>query len=80
MDVCLPSDFLIVDDYMVDEHIVCRGEPLRFVDDGPASYEDGYWLGAEALVAPALVSNDPAQVMPRTARAPEAYDPTWNVV
>ena len=80
MDVCLPSDFLIVDDYVVDEHVVCRGEPLRYVDEGPASYEDGWWLGAEALVAPALASNDAAHVAPRAARAPETYDPTWDVV
>ena len=80
MDVCLPSDFLIVDDYLVDEHVVCRGEPLRFVDEGPASYEDGYWLGAEALVAPALASNDAGRVASPAANAPAAYDPTWCVV
>ena len=71
MDVCLPADFQIVDDYR---------EPMRFVDEGPASYEDGYWLGGEALVAPLPAVADASQPAPRARRTPAAYDPTWCVV
>lgn len=65
MDVCLPADFLLA-----DEDNPLR---LRYVDDGPASYEDGYWLGADAFVA-----------LPAATAAPAAAtgggDPTWQVV
>ena len=76
MDVCLPADFRITDNAIADD---CR-EPLRYVDEGPSSYEDGYWLGAEALVTP-LPLNDRTQVGPRRRRAAAAIDdPSWNVV
>jgi hypothetical protein len=67
MDVCLPADFQIA-----DEESPMR---LRYVDDGPSSYEDGYWLGAEAFVAlPTL----PAAKSARRDRAGD--DPTWRVL
>ena len=71
MDVCLPADFQIVDEY---------SDRLRYVDDGPASYEDGYWLGGEALVAPLPAVADASQPAPAAKRKPTAYDPSWCVV
>jgi hypothetical protein len=75
MDVCLPADFQIFDDAAAADY----REPLRYVDEGPASYEDGYWLGAEALVTP-LPLNDPARPGPRRKRGTVADDPSWCVV
>ncbi|GMV29183.1 MAG: hypothetical protein AMXMBFR59_13080 [Rhodanobacteraceae bacterium] len=70
MDVCLPADFQIE-----DESSPLR---LRFVDEGPASYEDGYWLGAEALVA---IPAPPAAAGPaRRRRTRIGDDPSWCVV
>ena len=69
MDVCLPADFQIA-----DEESPMR---LRYVDEGPSSYEDGYWLGAEAFVE---------LPTPRTAAAKQERrersgdDPTWHVM
>lgn len=71
MDVCLPADF-----QLDDEDSPLR---LRFVDEGPASYEDGYWLGAEALVA--LPSLQAAAAGPaRRRRTRTSEDPSWSVV
>lgn len=80
MDVCLPADFRIFNDTAADDAVGNDyREPLRYVDAGPASYEDGYWLGAEAIVSP-LPLNDPAQVAPRRQRTAASYDPSWNVI
>ena len=69
MDVCLPADFQIA-----DEESPMR---LRYVDEGPSSYEDGYWLGAEAFVALPM----PPAVVAKTSRRDRAGDdPTWRVV
>lgn len=70
MDVCLPADF-----QLEDEPSPLR---LRFVDEGPSSYEDGYWLGAEALVAiaPPQTAAGPA----RRRRTRIGDDPSWCVV
>ena len=65
MDVCLPADFLLA-----DEESPLR---LRYVDEGPASYEDGYWLGAEAYVALPPLADRPAR---KTGRR-DGDDPTW---
>ncbi|WP_257387296.1 hypothetical protein [Tahibacter caeni] len=70
MDVCLPSDF-----QLADEDCSPR---LRYVDEGPASYEDGWWLGAEALVT--LPPRTPLRTGARRRRVAAADDPTWNVV
>ncbi|MBN8741042.1 MAG: hypothetical protein BGP24_20240 [Lysobacterales bacterium 69-70] len=70
MDVCLPADF-----QLADEDCSPR---LRYVDEGPSSYEDGWWLGAEALVSPLPPRNPPRAAARRRAAA--ADDPTWNVV
>ena len=68
MDVCLPADFQIA-----DEDNPMR---LRYVDEGPASYEDGYWLGAEAFVA----LPTPAVAAKTEKRDRLSDDPTWRVV
>ena len=71
MDVCLPADFAIADE---------SRDPYAYVGANADLAEDGYWLGAEALVSP-LPLRDPAHTAPRTKRAAAAaYDPTWNVV
>lgn len=68
MDVCLPADFQIADDESPMR--------LRYVDEGPSSYEDGYWLGAEAFVA---LPTPPAAA--KTGRGERASDdPTWRVL
>lgn len=72
MDVCLPADFQLAD----DEDCSPR---LRYVDEGPSSYEDGWWLGAEALVSP-LPPRDTLHAAARRRRIAAADDPTWNVV
>lgn len=69
MDVCLPADFQIA-----DEENPMR---LRYVDEGPSSYEDGYWLGAEAFVA---LPTPSATVVKRTRRTRAGDDPTWHVM
>lgn len=75
MDVCLPADFRIFDDTGADE----RREAYAYVGTNADLAEDGYWLGAEALVSP-LPFNDPAQPGPRRRRAAATYDPSWNVI
>jgi hypothetical protein len=77
MDVCLPADFLIVESTIIDADD-CR-ESFAYVGASADLTEDGYWLGAEAIVSP-LPLNDPAQVAPRRKRAAATYDPSWNVV
>lgn len=71
MDVCLPADFLLADEDC--------SHRLRYVDEGPSSYEDGWWLGAEALVSP-LPPRDPPHAAARRRRVAAADDPTWNVI
>ena len=70
MDVCLPADFLLADEDC--------SHRLRYVDEGPFSYEDGWWLGAEALVSPLPPHDRPRAAARRRITA--ADDPTWNVV
>lgn len=71
MDVCLPADFLLA-----DEESPLR---LRYVDEGPASYEDGYWLGADAFVALPPASAAPVTPAAASGRRSGA-DPTWQVI
>lgn len=68
MDVCLPADFQIA-----DEESPMR---LRYIDDGPSSYEDGYWLGAEAFVALPM----PPVATKTASRHRVSDDPTWRVL
>jgi hypothetical protein len=70
MDVCLPADFEIADE---------SRDAYAYVGANADTAEDGWWLGAEAIVSP-LPLNDHAQVGPRRRRAVSAYDPSWDVV
>ena len=75
MDVCLPADFPVFNDAGADE----SRQAYAYVGASADLAEDGYWLGAEALVSP-LPLNDPAQPGPRRRRTAATDDPSWCVV